>query len=196
MFFIIFHLALEVPTLDQHINPVRLHSTFISVVQKCDGKTDFLLIKIWYKQFEKPACFSKQDVLELATILHSVKMIVWSRELGQTPILFFLIRQALSSHPHQKMVWLYWLQDRESNMCIIYLFTLRIAWVWEFCCAILRWYNHATGRKQMSCTIHLKACSKTYLSSVMNQFCCLVSTSCKLRCKFSAAHKWPIPQWK
>ena len=35
--------------------------------------------------------------------------------------------QALSPHPRQQMVWLYWLQDRESNMWVIYFFTLRIA---------------------------------------------------------------------
>ena len=27
---------------------------------------------------------------------------------------FLTPRQALSSHPHQQMVWLYWLQDRDS----------------------------------------------------------------------------------
>ena len=39
-----------------------------------------------------------------------------SRELGQAPMLlvFLTPRQALSSHPRQQMVWLYWLQDRDS----------------------------------------------------------------------------------
>ena len=39
-----------------------------------------------------------------------------SRELGQAPMLlvFLTPRQALSSHPHLQMVWLYWLQDRDS----------------------------------------------------------------------------------
>ena len=39
-----------------------------------------------------------------------------SRELGQSPLLlvFLTSRQALSSHLHQQMVWLYWLQDRDS----------------------------------------------------------------------------------
>ena len=38
---------------------------------------------------------------------------LWSRELGQASILLMFLtpRQALSSHPHRKMVWLYWLQD-------------------------------------------------------------------------------------
>jgi hypothetical protein len=41
--------------------------------------------------------------------------VVRSRELGQVPILVFLtLRQALSSHPRQQMVWLYWLQNRDS----------------------------------------------------------------------------------
>jgi hypothetical protein len=39
-----------------------------------------------------------------------------SRELGQAPMLQVLLtpRQALSFHPRQQMVWLYWLQDRDS----------------------------------------------------------------------------------
>ena len=38
-----------------------------------------------------------------------------TRKLGQAPILLFLtLRQALSSHPHQQMVWLCRLQDRDS----------------------------------------------------------------------------------
>ena len=39
-----------------------------------------------------------------------------SRELGQAPmpLVFLTPRQALSSHPHQQMVLLYWLQDRDS----------------------------------------------------------------------------------
>ena len=39
-----------------------------------------------------------------------------SRELGQAPMLqvFLTPRQALSSHMHQQMVRLYWLQDRDS----------------------------------------------------------------------------------
>ena len=41
-------------------------------------------------------------------ILHSIIAVVQSRELGQAPILVFLIlMQALSSHPRQHMVWLY-----------------------------------------------------------------------------------------
>jgi hypothetical protein len=41
---------------------------------------------------------------------------LWSRELGQAPMLlvFLTPRQALSFHPRQQMVWLYWLQDRDS----------------------------------------------------------------------------------
>ena len=41
---------------------------------------------------------------------------LWSRELGQAPMLqvFLTPRQVLSSHPRQQMVWLYWLQDRDS----------------------------------------------------------------------------------
>ena len=39
-----------------------------------------------------------------------------SRELGQAPILlvFLTPRLALSSHPRQQMVGLYWLEDRDS----------------------------------------------------------------------------------
>ena len=39
-----------------------------------------------------------------------------SSELGQAPMLqvFLTPRQALSSHPLKQMVWLYWLQDRDS----------------------------------------------------------------------------------
>ena len=48
------------------------------------------------------------------TILHSITAVVRSRKLGRAPILVFL-RQALSSHLCQQMVWLlYWLQDRDS----------------------------------------------------------------------------------
>ena len=38
-----------------------------------------------------------------------------SRELGQVPMLLVFLTpiQALSSHPHQQMVWLFWLQDRD-----------------------------------------------------------------------------------
>ena len=47
-----------------------------------------------------------------------------SRELGQAPMLlvFLAPRQALSSHPRQQMVWLYWLQDRDSMppICLDY----------------------------------------------------------------------------
>ena len=41
---------------------------------------------------------------------------LWSRELGKAPMLLVSLtpRQALSSHPCQQMVWLYWLQDRDS----------------------------------------------------------------------------------
>ena len=46
-----------------------------------------------------------------------------SRELGQVSILqvFLIPRQGLSSHPHQQMVCLYWLQVRDSmpNWCTI-----------------------------------------------------------------------------
>ena len=51
------------------------------------------------------------------TILHSITAgIQWgSRELYQATILAFLIPwQALSSHPHQQMLWLWRLQDRDS----------------------------------------------------------------------------------
>ena len=49
------------------------------------------------------------------TILHIITVVVRSRELGQAPILLFLtLRQALSSHPRQQMVWLCRLQDRDS----------------------------------------------------------------------------------
>ena len=39
-----------------------------------------------------------------------------SMELGQAPMLlvFQTPRQELSSHPHQQMVWLSWLQDKDS----------------------------------------------------------------------------------
>ena len=41
---------------------------------------------------------------------------LWARELGQAPMLlvFLTPKQALSSHPPLQMVWLYWLQDRDS----------------------------------------------------------------------------------
>ena len=44
-----------------------------------------------------------------------------SRELGQATMLqvFLTPRQALSSHPCQQMVWLYWLQDRDSTLSTI-----------------------------------------------------------------------------
>ena len=34
-------------------------------------------------------------------------------------LVFLTPRQALSSHPRQQMVWLYWLQDSMSNWCTI-----------------------------------------------------------------------------
>ena len=42
---------------------------------------------------------------------------LWSRELGQAPMLqlFLTPRQSLKSHLRQQMVWLYWLQDRDST---------------------------------------------------------------------------------
>ena len=52
------------------------------------------------------------------TILHSITASIQSRELCQAPcycsMVFLTPRHALSSHPHQRMVWLYWLQDTDS----------------------------------------------------------------------------------
>ena len=68
------------------------------------------------------------------TILHSIRAVVWSRELDQAPLLNFLtLRQVLSSHLRQKMVWLYWLQNRKRNMWICNIFIYLNCWVWEFC---------------------------------------------------------------
>ena len=41
---------------------------------------------------------------------HSIKGITPS----SMPLVFLTPRQALSSHPRQQMVWLYWLQDRDN----------------------------------------------------------------------------------
>ena len=88
------------------MHPFEEHESELS-----DYFCSWIYVALGLLVFENVFCFvcNREDTIQYHGGLRS-------RELGQAPMLlvFLTPRQVLSSHPLQQMVWLYWLQDRDS----------------------------------------------------------------------------------
>ena len=95
------------------------------------------------------------------TIQHSILAVIWSRELGQAPILVFLTpRQALSSHPcqvlnrinidfilisrHSKFFYCFWRRWDWDTSCFRSHMHVSKSWWWKFSqiqCILFDWWK-------------------------------------------------------